>query len=427
MAIEVDIASAFVTHGGINLVEAQLLRVLERPGACVRILTGDYLGFNEPSVFRRLADFAPRIQTHILETGRVGGFHAKSFIIRTVHGDSWMIVGSSNLTERALQHSMEWNVVVDEQVDPYAVAAARSSFDACLRAEGTLPLTERWIESYESRRVYAGMSDAEDVTPKPMKRIEVTARTPTPIQQSALNALADDIETGSTRGVVVLATGLGKTFLAASAFSQFGFKRCLFVAHREEILDQAATTFEELSSSPHVTRFGGGSSDATGEVVIASIQSLGRVDRLRVLDRTTFDLIVIDEFHHATAAQYRRVIDHFDPHYLLGLTATPRRMDRADVLGLCGGNLVYECDLFQGIAGGFLAPFDYFGIADPVDYQKENLFSRRLTAEELGGRLAFDERAERAANAWRRHIGPDRRTLSCCASLKSNNFNLNKL
>jgi superfamily II DNA or RNA helicase/HKD family nuclease/diadenosine tetraphosphate (Ap4A) HIT family hydrolase len=421
-AVEVDIASAFVTHGGIDLVEAQLLRVLERPGARVRLLTGDYLGFNEPSVFRRLAGLAPRIQTHVVETGRIGGFHAKSFIIRTIHGNSWMMVGSSNLTARALQHSIEWNVVVDEQVDPYALGAARSSFEACLTAEGTFPLTERWIASYESRRKYTGMSDAEDATPEPSTQVAFQSRTPTPIQQSALGALADDIETGSARGVVVLATGLGKTFLAASAYRRFGFKRCLFVAHREEILDQAASTFEELSPSLHVSRIGSGSSDATGQVVIASIQSLGRLDRLRGIDQTAFDLIVIDEFHHATAAQYRRVLDHFDPRYLLGLTATPRRTDRADVLGLCGGNLVYECDLFQGIAGGFLAPFDYFGIADPVDYQKENLFSRRLTAEELGGRLAFDERAELAADAWRRHIGSGRRTLAFCASLNHARF-----
>lgn len=421
-AAQVDIASAFITHGGLDLIESTLRRVADRPSARIRIVTGDYLDFNEPSVLRRLNAISPCAQIYVVESARSRGFHAKSYIVRTSGGESWMFVGSSNLTANALCHSAEWNVVIDGVVDPHAIAAARDSFEACLRDGGTLPLTEAWIVNYEGRRRVPSMAELEGPPADARARGVSQTRDPTPVQQQALEALADDLRTQSRAGLVVLATGLGKTFLAAFAYRRFGFKRCLFVAHREEILDQAATTFLEANPGLKVSRLGAGGSDVTGDIVVASVQSIGRIERLHTLQRNSFDLIVVDEFHHATATQYRRVLGYFEPRYSLGLTATPRRTDREDVLGLCGGNLVYECDLFQGIAGGFLAPFDYFGIADPVDYQRENLFARNLSPEELGDRLAFDRRAEVAAAAWREHIGPHRSTLVFCASLNHARF-----
>jgi superfamily II DNA or RNA helicase/diadenosine tetraphosphate (Ap4A) HIT family hydrolase len=421
-AVEVDIAVAFISHGGLDLIDSALRAVLMRSNARIRIFTGDYLDFNEPEVLRRLAALPSPAESFVVDSRGSVGLHAKTFLIKGRHGESCLFVGSSNLTESALVHSIEWNARIDEHVDPEMLRIARQSFEGLRSNVRTKRLDEAWISSYERRRAPRAYSDVPERSGPRLTGDSVRPPTPTDIQAEALRALSDDMTAQSRAGLVVLATGLGKTFLAAFTLKNLGFRRCLFVAHREEILNQAEMTFRRCDHRLHVTRIQGGLCDPSGEVVVASVQSLAQARVLDGLASDAFDLIVVDEFHHATAAQYRRVINHFEPRYLLGLTATPRRTDHADVLALCGGNLVYECDLFRGIAESRLAPFDYLGIADPIDYQQGAWFSRRMTAEEIGTRLALDQRAEHAVSAWRTHIGPERRTLVFCASLNHARF-----
>ena len=171
---------------------------------------------------------------------------------------------------------------------------------------------------------------------------------------------------GFRRGLVVMATGLGKTWLAAFDTARPQFRRVLFVAHREEILRQSLEVFRRVQPDADLGLYYGGEKQPDARVLFAGVQTLaGNLDQFEA-DR--FDYIVIDEFHHAAARSYRRVIDHFQPGFLLGLTATPNRMDGADLLALCSDNLVYECPLTEGIERGDLSPFRYFGIADDVDY-----------------------------------------------------------
>lgn len=140
----------------------------------------------------------------------------------------------------------------------------------------------------------------------------------------------------------MLATGLGKTWLAAFDSVRFGAKRVLFVAHREEILRQALDTFHRIRPDATLGLYTGADKDPTADVLFASIQTLGKAAHLRNFGSNAFDYIIIDEFHHAAARTYRRLMDYFEPEFLLGLTATPERTDGGDLLALCGENLVYR-------------------------------------------------------------------------------------
>src|SRR5699024_3188320 len=149
------------------------------------------------------------------------------------------------------------------------------------------------------------------------------------------------------------ATGLGKTYLAA--FFAQNYKRILFIAHREEILKQARDSFQ------HVLNVAGGlyyglEKDMNQPLVFASIYTLSVQDHLMKFAKDEFDLIVIDEFHHAAAKSYTKILDYFEPKFLLGLTATPERTDGRDVFALCDGNVAYEISFIEAIQRGWLAP-----------------------------------------------------------------------
>ncbi len=232
------------------------------------------------------------------------------------------------------------------------------------------------------------------------------------IQLQALDALRNSRRQGYTAGLVVLATGLGKTWL--SAFDSESFDRILFVAHREEILTQAMATFRRLKPTARFGRYAGTEKDLQADVLFASIQTLGRISHLRNFPADAFDYIVVDEFHHAAARTYRTLIEHFTPKFLLGLTATPERTDGGDLLALCQENLVYRCDMFEGIEAELLSPFRYFGVPDEVDYSQIPWRSSAFDEQELTAALATQARAQNAFDQLRLRGG--KRAIGFCCS-----------
>ena len=243
---------------------------------------------------------------------------------------------------------------------------------------------------------------------------------PHAIQQQALAALRRTREQGNCTGLVVLATGLGKTWLSAFDSSAPEFRRILFVAHREEILAQAMKTFECIRPTATLGQFSGSEKTADADIVFASIQTLGRQQHLDKFARDAFDYIIVDEFHHAHARTYRRSLDHFEPKFLLGLTATPDRMDGADVLALCKENLVFRCDVWDGIRAELLCPFRYFGVPDEVDYRNIPWRNARFDIEALTTAVATKDRAANALEQYRRLAG--KRTLGFCCSQRHAEF-----
>jgi superfamily II DNA or RNA helicase len=228
---------------------------------------------------------------------------------------------------------------------------------------------------------------------------------------------------------VVLATGLGKTWLAAfdasrrKAENTFEFPRVLFVAHRDEILHQSMRTFRKIRPESSCARYDGSMSENQLdriEMLFASVQTLGRVEHLRKFQPDAFDYIVIDEFHHAAATTYRRLIDHFEPKFLLGLTATPERTDGGDLLGLCQENLVYRCDLVRGIQEELLSPFEYYGVPDRVDYTNIPWRSRRFDEAALTSAVSTHARAQNALEQLQRVEA--KRTIGFCCSQQHADF-----
>lgn len=423
-ADEIDLAVSFVQASGLRLLLPDLHDALarqtteSRPPARVRILTSDYLDITDPKALRLLVLLQEQgARVRIFEAGG-RSFHLKAYLFThfpdpsVLHGT--VFIGSSNISRPALTDGLEWNYRVDYPGDD-GFLEARARFEELFRDPRTIELTDAWIDRYEARRV------------PPPRQTEPGAEenekppTPTPIQQEALAALAHSRSEGYLRGLVVLATGLGKTWLAAFDAERMGARRVLFVAHREEILNQAADTFVRIRPRARVGFYMGQTRDTEVDVLCASVQTLGRNAHLERFTPQHFDYIVVDEFHHAAAPTYRRLLTHFTPQFLLGLTATPDRTDQSDILSLCDDNLVFDRNLFAGIEADLLAPFHYYGIWDAsVDYEEIPWRNGRFDPDKLSSKLATLARARHAFKEWRKRA--QRRTLAFCVSIRHAEF-----
>lgn len=414
-AEQVDVAVAFTFRAGIDLLFEHFRDLLDRGGR-LRFLTGDYQDCTEPNALLRLLDLADKADLRVYETAGGVGFHPKSYICHFPDGHGVAYIGSSNVTKAALLESVEWNFRVIPAVDRQGFDAAAQAFDRLFVATATRSLDNAWVDGYVRRRLPPGQNPPTGLPPDPPPVIP----TPHGIQDQALEALANSRQLGNSAGLVVLATGLGKTWLSAFDSQASNAARVLFVAHREEILGQAQNTFRKIRPDAHLGRYTGTEKAQGADVLFASIQTLGRLKHLRNFRRDEFDYIVVDEFHHAAAATYRKLIDYFEPKFLLGLTATPERTDGGDLLGLCQENLVFRCDLAAGINEGLLCAFKYFGVPDDVDYQNIPWRSSRFDPGELENALATQVRAENVLNEYRERAGI--RTLAFCCSRRHADF-----
>lgn len=413
-ATEICIAAAFIRVTGLNLIKEALSDALKRK-ATVRILTGDYLGITEPKALGFLMLLKEQGATvSIFESGDKISFHMKAYLFVRQHqdkaDDGCIYVGSSNISRAALQSGLEWNLKVDRDKDEARFSEIFRKYDALFADARCQPLTYSWIEQYESRipdrklQVFSDVGANEEEKPS----------TPNNIQLEALVALEQTRQSGYKRGLVVMATGLGKTWLAAFDSEAFKAKRVLFVAHREEILEQAENTFVQIHPSAKVGRYNGKAQQLGVDMLFASIQTLGRQHHLQRFEQDYFDYIVVDEFHHAAALTYKQLLAHFKPGFLLGLTATPDRTDLLDILGLCDNNLVYTKGLFDGIEAKLLCPFQYYGVGDVVDYTEVKWRDGNFDPTDLYHQLATHKRAKHNFSYWHKHR--QTRTLAFCIS-----------
>ncbi|MDG1369253.1 MAG: DUF3427 domain-containing protein [Paracoccaceae bacterium] len=410
-AQSVDLAVSFLMTSGARLVLPHLRNFLERGGR-LRLLTGDYMDVTEPAALRMMQDLEHDRQLYIFQAAHMP-FHPKAWMFSFADGTGALIVGSSNLSRSALTEGVEWNLRHFDHSGAQPLAVAHAAFEKLLARPEVTDLSPDWVDSYEARRI-APLPTQPGVHPEPPEDVPE----PHNIQKEALRALAATRAKGYRAGLVVLATGLGKTFLAA--FDSQPARRVLFVAHREEILTQAMSAFRAIRPKARIGRFGGGEKDFDADVVFASIQTLSRTVHLNRFSPDNFDYIVVDEFHHAAAKTYRRMIDHFTPQFLLGLTATPDRSDGGDLLGLCEENLVYECDLWSGIDCELLSPFKYFGVPDPVEYAQIPWRSGRFDEAALTEAVATQARAENALDQLERRGG--RKAIGFCVSRRHADF-----
>jgi superfamily II DNA or RNA helicase len=419
VAERVDLAVAFILERGLSEIDEHL-KDLVRRGGRLRVVTGDYLDVTEPAALFRLLDLAALagpstgvVELRVFETAGES-FHPKAYITHLPNGDGVAFVGSSNLSHAALGAGIEWNYRVIPGRDRAGFSTVVAAFEGLFRHPRTRQLDAAWVEAYRDRRT------PERVRTVPVLADPLPPPEPHPVQREALVALDQSRAKGNAAGLVVLATGLGKTWLAAFDANRPEYRRVLFVAHREEILDQALATFRRIRPTAALGLYTGGEKVPDAEVLFASVQTLGRLRHLNQFAPDAFDYIVVDEFHHSAAATYRRLIDYFQPRFLLGLTATPERTDGGDLLALCDGNLVYRCDFLEGIRRNLLVPFHYFGVPDEVDYRNIPWRSTRFDEEALTRAVATQSRAQNALEQYRDKAGT--RTLAFCCSTSHADF-----
>ncbi len=398
-----DLVVSFTMVSGLELLSASLDSLLDRGGR-IRVITTDYLGITEKRALQLLLDrtreFGDCFQVRLYLAGNQS-FHPKSYMLRG--GERAMaFVGSANLSKSGLSTGVEWSAAI---TDAGTLSEMETAYERLWTSGNAESLTEALVDGYAEAPRTAGQEIALSAPPtQPVS--------PTVVQREALDALESTRAEGFGAGLVVMATGLGKTWLAGFDSSRPAIRRVLFIAHREEILTQTRSVFRQIRPDAKIGFVQGSRNETEADIVLATVQSLSK--RLDQIPADRFDYIVVDEFHHATASTYRKIIEYFDPAFLLGLTATPERSDNADLLSLCEDNLVYECGLAEGIERDLLVPFHYHGVPDTVDFRPLPWRNGRFDETALEHAVVARERIEAAFEAWSERRGS--RTLAFCVS-----------
>jgi superfamily II DNA or RNA helicase/HKD family nuclease len=367
-ADRVDLLCAFIRWHGIRVLEEQL-DLLHRRGVPFRVITTTYVGATEQRAVDALVRRF-RAKVKISYETQSTRLHAKAWLFHRNSGFSTAFVGSSNLSRSALVDGLEWNVRLSSVGTPDLLRKFGGTFDTYWANPSFVDYDPDNAEDAERLRQALGR-DRITLTGSLVSGLEVR---PYPHQDAILEALESERTVHHRhRNLVVAATGTGKTVVAALDYARLRTTlpgdRLLFVAHRKEILDQSRRTYREvLADGSFGEIYVGGERPERWEHVFASVQSLAAygVDRL---PPDHFDVVVVDEFHHAQAVTYRRLLDHLKPRELLGLTATPERGDGVDVREQFGGRTAFELRLWEALSADLLVPFHYFGVADDVDLQ----------------------------------------------------------
>lgn len=324
---------------------------LAQQGISGTIISSDYLGFNSPQVFRELLKI-PNLRVRI---STVNGFHTKGYFFD--HGDyTTALVGSANFTRAALLQNYETMLKISSTQN--GTFFKRLQNELRQLTENSQPLSCQWIREYA----------ANWHAPHPYRAAAPSKQPviPNAMQKAALKELKQLVDQGKHRGLVVSATGTGKTYLGAFAVKQYRPRKFLYIVHREQIARKSLASFRRVIGGP-ASDFGllsGNRHDFSARYLFATVQTLSQQ---RVLDRLapeTFDYILIDEAHRAPAPSYQRVMKHFKPDFWLGMTATPNRMDSQDVYRLFDYQLAYEIQLRDALDAEILAPFHYVGVQD---------------------------------------------------------------
>jgi superfamily II DNA or RNA helicase/HKD family nuclease len=383
-AESVDIIVSFLMESGVKMLLGELENALER-GARIRILTGNYLGITQPSALylikRKLGD---RVELRFYNE-KERSFHPKSYIFH-YSDHSELYIGSSNISKSALTSGIEWNYRFSSKTDQKNYDKFYRTFEE-LFENHSIVIDDEELRRYSKNWHRPAVSkdlDKYDVADQESEDTKVRVLfEPRGAQIEALCALEDTRAEGARRALIQAATGVGKTYLAA--FDSKEYERVLFVAHREEILNQAAVSFKNVRNSDDYGFFDRNEKCHDKSVVFASVATLGRPEYLdeRYFPPDYFNYVVIDEFHHAVNEQYKRIVEYFKPQFLLGLTATPERMDGRNIYEICDYNVPYEISLKDAINKGMLVPFHYYGIFDDTDYSGLHIVRGKYDEKEL--------------------------------------------
>jgi superfamily II DNA or RNA helicase/HKD family nuclease len=370
-ADSVDVLVSFIKWSGLRLLIPAFEEIAARD-AKVRIITTSYMGASDAEAVEWLAHL-PNVEIRVSYDTERTRLHAKAYHFRRNSGYSTAYIGSANMSHSAMTSGLEWNLKVTAQDMPHILDKFLAEFETYWYSREFVPFNPEepfvFREAIKHARTHQGLAPVLfDIRPHPF-------------QERILDALESErLVHQQWRNLVVAATGTGKTVVAAFDFKRFFEERkrqarLLFVAHRKEILEQAVGTFRavlripdfgELLVGPHVA-------DRLDHL-FCSVDMLGSRRLWEQVGATFYDFMIVDEVHHGPAASYRAVFEQFAPHILLGLTATPERMDGASVAANFGNRFAAEIRLPEALEEKLLCPFHYFGVADPVPLGTDNFW-----------------------------------------------------
>ena len=422
-ADRIDLLCAFVRHSGLRLFRSELAERV-RDGARVRVIASVYTGSTERRALDALVDLGAQVKVSY-EVARTR-LHAKAWLFHRNGGLHTAYIGSSNLTHTAQIEGLEWNVRVSAAENPEVIERFEATFEQYWQE----PEFENYAPDRDAERLdralarQGGRDTSNDIAELSLL-VDVA---PKPHQAVVLEALDAERLRGHNRNLVVAATGTGKTWIAAFDYkrlrSQGAGDSLLFVAHRDEILRQSQQVFQLVLREPGFgERLAGGERPTSGRHVFASVQSLAnRVEEVRP---DSFDVVIVDEFHHAAAASYERLLNRLKPKILLGLTATPERADGKSVLEWFDGRIASESRLWDALDQGLLCPFHYFGVNDETDLSTVRFERGAYVRAELDNVFTGDHaRAIRIRQAVDEYVtDPQRmRALGFCAGVDHAHF-----
>ena len=437
-AVSIDVIVAFLMESGVKLIMDDLGNAVAR-GAVLRILCGNYLNITQPQALYLIRDLLGDKVDLRFYNNPDKSFHPKAYIFSYREGGE-VFIGSSNISRSALTNGIEWNYRLRSDSSPQDYAYFKQRFNDLFFNHSIIVDDDemrRYAKSWKKPKLFFDIEKLEDAGSEKVKavrntmtaetRLEYITKTsskgaiidyPRPMgaQIEALYELKKARLDGWDRGVVVAATGVGKTFLAA--FDSKQFQKILFVAHRKEILLQAERTFKCVKPEASTGFFSGKHKEKDCDILFATVQTIGRKEYLdgQTFARDEFDYIIIDEFHHAVAKNYTNIIEYFKPRFLLGLTATPERLDNQDVFALCDYNLIYEARLKEAINRGWLVPFRYYGIYDNIDYSGIEYKNGKYDERQLEQALSINKRADLILHNYLKYNSE--RALGFCSSRK---------
>lgn len=375
---------AFITMSGITPL-LQTLKELEKRKISGRILTTDYLHFSQPEALKKLAELKNITlkMYHVKEAGE--DFHTKGYLFQ--RDDIYrIIVGSSNMTSNALTRNREWNTkIVSTDQGEYAGEIVRE-FEQLWDSEAALAydfFIDRYTTNYnivKKQREIAGQAKIPSLEEYRLK--------PNSMQVGFISNLQKIWEAGEKRALLISATGTGKTYASAFAMREMGWKKVLFLVHREQIAKQAMASYQKVFGKTRT--FGllsGNSKDFEADYLFSTMQMMAKKEILNRFQRNTFETIIIDEAHRIGSESYQNIMNYFEPQFWLGMTASPERTDNYDVYQAFDHNIAYEIRLQQALEEDLLCPFHYFGITDlqvdgeTVDEETKVKDFNRLTSD----------------------------------------------
>ncbi len=405
-----DIASAdriyiivsFLRLSGLHLIYDALEDFCSQENHELKVITTTYCGITEAKAVEQLSKL-PRTEIHISYNTKIERLHAKSYIFERNSGFSTAYIGSSNLSKSAQTDGLEWNIRVTNVENPHIIKTALATFNIYWNSPNfedyRLGGIEKFIKETNLNRF---TSSAAQV----LQRFEVL-----PHQKAILDKLLIERENGLTRNLIVAATGTGKTVISAFDYRQFmnehlEHHRLLFIAHREEILSQSLQTYRSVLRDANFGDLWVGHYQPTNSIdhLFVSVQTFNsHFDEVFAgLDSRYYDYIVIDEAHHSVASSYRKIFEHFQPQLLIGLTATPERMDGSSLLDDFG-KISAEIRLPKALDEGLLTPFQYYCISDNTDLTDESLWMNGRNGKYIDSKLS-----ERLCNSARTDLIVDR-------------------